>query len=62
MVQQGSNFQTRPTWSIWHETFVHSANTGGVLTIGSEYQSYLLCFNDYSMHVLTLAPSFQMDP
>ena len=36
MVKQGADFQTRPEWDLWHEKFVHGADTGGVLTIGSE--------------------------
>ncbi|KAK2592293.1 hypothetical protein QQS21_010013 [Conoideocrella luteorostrata] len=35
LVKQGANYQTRPEWDIWHETFVHGADTGGVLTMGT---------------------------
>ncbi|KAJ6788176.1 hypothetical protein PWT90_05182 [Aphanocladium album] len=35
LVKQGANFQTRPEWDLWHQTFVHSADTGGVATIGT---------------------------
>ncbi|KAI9154662.1 3-hydroxyphenylacetate 6-hydroxylase [Paramyrothecium foliicola] len=35
LIKQGASYQTRPEWDLWHETFVHSANTGGVLTIGT---------------------------
>lgn len=37
LVKQGTTYQSRPEWDIWHDTFVNSANTGGVLTIGSKY-------------------------
>ncbi|KAF2677945.1 putative cytochrome P450 phenylacetate 2-hydroxylase, partial [Lentithecium fluviatile CBS 122367] len=36
LVKQGAVFQSRPEWNIWHGTFVHSADTGGVLTIGTK--------------------------
>ncbi|KAJ3521316.1 hypothetical protein NM208_g13350 [Fusarium decemcellulare] len=35
LVKQGAAFQSRPEWNIWHGTFVHSADTGGVLTLGT---------------------------
>ncbi|KAJ3488819.1 hypothetical protein NLG97_g6127 [Lecanicillium saksenae] len=35
LVKQGASFQTRPEWDLWHQTFVHSADTGGVATIGT---------------------------
>ncbi|KAJ4146011.1 hypothetical protein LMH87_004841 [Akanthomyces muscarius] len=35
LVKQGASFQTRPEWDLWHQTFVHSADTGGVVTIGT---------------------------
>lgn len=38
LVKQGASYQTRPEWDLWHETFVHGADTGGVVTIGSTYQ------------------------
>ena len=37
LVKQGASYQTRPEWDLWHETFVHGADTGGVATIGSKY-------------------------
>lgn len=43
LVKQGASFQTRPEWDLWHQTFVHSADTGGVVTIGSEFH-FLLPF------------------
>ncbi|CZR69413.1 uncharacterized protein PAC_19313 [Phialocephala subalpina] len=42
LVKQGATFQSRPEWNLWHGAFVHAADTGGILTIGSGFFALVL--------------------